>query len=109
MKPSRLAPAIHVVLTELSHRYGQAPGGATAGQLNALVRDLSLAEDLAPYLQAVFLSEEAFRLEKLAHPERDWSRVERDAQAAYSSLQHVSPGPEGFNESGKGYPGVGAT
>jgi hypothetical protein len=72
------------------------------------MEDLGVAKEVIPYLGAVFLSEDEFRVFRTGRLGINWDEVERRTERIFRDLQHVSRNGDGFHESWIGVNGNGA-
>ena len=107
--PTNEAIAQHIVQlsAEFRKRYGAA-AGCNRLQFSKTIDDLGVAQEVVPYLGAVFLSEDEFKVFRANGPSTNWEEVEKRAQRIFSELQHVSRHGDGFRENWIGVNGIGA-
>jgi hypothetical protein len=102
-----IAQRIVQLVAEFRKRYGTA-AGCNRMQFSKTMTDLGVAQDVVPYLGAVFLSDEEFKVFRADSPAINWEEVDKRAERIFRELQHVSRNGEGFRESWIGVNGIGA-
>jgi len=106
-KDESIKEALCLLSNELLRRYGRS-ADCTQGQMSTAVADLKIAQDVLPYVYAVFLSEEAFLQVRHQSPATVWEEVENRSGRLLRELPSSRWSTGHFHESGVGDIGDGS-